>query len=116
MPRLKTETFGAGDLSWLGSTHGIANGRTEKLDISTFTSGTHYPNGYLPSGLPVALVSGVLVPYVATEGTTTGSWRPRRLPADRPGHRRCRGHRRPGDRPRPRPRVQAAHHVRRAHR
>ena len=73
MPRLKTETFGAGDLSWLGSAHGIANGRTEKLDISTFTANTHYPNGYLPSGLPVALVSGVLVPYVATEGTTTGN-------------------------------------------
>lgn len=73
MPRLKTETFGGGDQSWLGSTHGIANARTEILDISTFTAGTHYPNGYIPSGLPVAKVSGVLVPYDATEGTTTGA-------------------------------------------
>lgn len=73
MPRLKSETFGAGDLSWLGSDHGIANGRTEKLDISTFTAGTHYPDGYIKSGTPVSLVGGVLVPYVATEGTTTGN-------------------------------------------
>lgn len=73
MPRMKTETFGGGDQSWLGSTHGIANARTEILDISAFTAGTHYPNGYIPSGLPVAKVSGVLVPYDATEGTTTGA-------------------------------------------
>lgn len=73
MPRMKSETFGGGDQSWLGSTHGIANARTEILDISAFTAGTHYPNGYIPSGLPVAKVSGVLVPYDATEGTTTGA-------------------------------------------
>lgn len=71
MPRLKTETFGGGDQSWLGSAHGIANARTEVLDISAFTAGTHYPNGYIPSGLPVAKVGGVLVPYDATEATTT---------------------------------------------
>lgn len=73
MPGLKTETFGGGDQSWLGSTHGIANARTEVLDISTFTAGTHYPNGFIPSGLPVAKVGGVLVPYDATEGTTTNA-------------------------------------------
>lgn len=73
MPRLKNETLGGGDQSWLGSTHGIANARTEVLDISTFTAGTHYPNGYIPSGLPVAKVGGVLVPYDATEGTTTAA-------------------------------------------
>ncbi|WP_236121043.1 head decoration protein [Cellulomonas palmilytica] len=73
MPRLTTETFGGGDLSWLGSTHGINDARTEILDISTFTAGTHYPNGYIPAGLPVAKVGGVLVPYDATEGTTTGA-------------------------------------------
>lgn len=73
MPRMKTETFTSGDMSWLGSAHGIRNARTELLDISTFTVGTHYPNGYIPSGLPVAKVGGVLVPYDATEGTTTGA-------------------------------------------
>lgn len=73
MPRLKTETFGSGDQSWLGSDHGIFNGRTELLDISTFTSGTHYPDGYIPSGTPVAKVGGVLVPYDDTQGTTTNA-------------------------------------------
>ena len=65
MPRLKTETFGAGDQSWLGSAHGIWNCRTETIDISAFTAGTHYPNGYLPSGLPLAKVAGLLVPYAS---------------------------------------------------
>lgn len=74
MPRLKTETFGGGDQSWIGSgAPHLAEGRTEILDISTFTAGTHYPNGYIPSGLPVAKVGGVLVPYDATEATTTNA-------------------------------------------
>ena len=74
MPRMKTETFGGGDQSWIGAgAHGITDARTEILDISTFTAGTHYPNGYIPSGLPVAKVGGVLVPYDATEGTTTNA-------------------------------------------
>ncbi|MFF2621238.1 hypothetical protein [Oerskovia jenensis] len=73
MPGLKSETFGAGDQSWLGSTHGIGNARSEKLDISTFTAGTHFPNGYIPSGLPVAKVGGVLVPYDPTEATVTNA-------------------------------------------
>lgn len=73
MPRLKTETYGAGDQSWLGSTHGINECRTEILDISAFTAGTHYPDGYIPSGTPVAKVGGLLVPYDSTEGTTTNA-------------------------------------------
>lgn len=73
MPRLKTETIGTGDQSWLGSSHGIHECRTEVLDISTFTAGTHYPNGYIPSGTPVAKVGGMLVPYDSTEATTTNA-------------------------------------------
>ena len=73
MPRLKTETVGTGDQSWLGSSHGIHECRTEILDVSTFTAGTHYPNGYIPSGTPVAKVGGMLVPYDSTEGTTTNA-------------------------------------------
>lgn len=73
MPRMKSETYGAGDQSWLGSAHGIYNGRTETVDISAFTAGTHYPNGYIPSGSPVALVGGLLVPYDKTEATVTGA-------------------------------------------
>lgn len=73
MPRMKTETFGAGDQSWLGSAHNIWECRTEVLDISAFTEGTHYPNGYIPSGTPVALVADKLVPYTSAEGTTTNA-------------------------------------------
>ena len=73
MPRLKTETYGPGDQSWLGSAHGLGNARTETLDISAFTAGTHYPNGYIPSGTPVAKVGGVLVPYDGTEATVDGA-------------------------------------------
>lgn len=73
MPRYVSETFGAGDQSWLGSADGIYECRTAPLDISAFTANDHYPDGYIRSGTPVALVSGVLVPYVAAEGTTTGA-------------------------------------------
>lgn len=73
MPRLSSETIGSGDQSWLGSSHGIRNARTETIDISTFTANTHYPNGYIPSGTPVAIVSGLAVPYDVTTGTTTGA-------------------------------------------
>ncbi len=73
MPRVKSETFGSGDQSWLASSHGIRNCRTEMLNLSAFTANTHYPNGYIPSGTPMAKVSGLLVPYTSAEGTTTGA-------------------------------------------
>lgn len=71
MPNLKTEHYGSGDQSWLGSTHGIGNARTVTLDVSTFTKNTHYPDGYLKSGLPLAIVSGKAALYVS--GGTGGA-------------------------------------------
>jgi len=73
MPRLKTETSNSGDMSWLDSGHAIRNSRTEVVNVSAFTAGTHYPNGYIPSGTPVAKVGGLLVPYTSAEATTTGA-------------------------------------------
>lgn len=73
MPRLKSETFGTGDQTWLGSAHGIHNARTETANTSAFTAATHYPDGYIKSGTPVAIVSGLVVPYDVTAGTTTGA-------------------------------------------
>jgi hypothetical protein len=73
MPRMSTQTFGTGDQSWLGSAHNIRNARTEQVNVSAFTAGTHYPNGYIPSGTPVAKVGGLLVPYDSLEATTTGA-------------------------------------------
>ncbi len=73
MPRLYSETIGTGDQSWLDSAHGLRTARTEVIDISAFTAATHYPNGYIPSGTPVAKVGGMLVPYTSAEVTTTGA-------------------------------------------
>lgn len=63
MPRLSEETFGAGDQSWLGSTHGIYNCRTVAPDPALFTT-TAYPDG-VPSGTPLGLVTatGLFGPY-----------------------------------------------------
>lgn len=73
MPRLISTNLSTGDQSWLGSDHGLFTARTETINVSAFTPATHYPNGYLPSGFPVAKVSGLLVPYDPTAGTTTGA-------------------------------------------
>jgi hypothetical protein len=73
MPRYTTESFGSGNMSWLGSAHAINSARTAMLDISAFTPATHYPDGYIRSGTPVARVGDALVPYDATEGTVTAA-------------------------------------------
>jgi hypothetical protein len=54
--------------SWLLSPHGTDPGTTPSitLDISAFTAGTHYPDGYIMSGEPLAeLGSGLYAPYAA---------------------------------------------------
>lgn len=63
MPKLKTEHYGSGDTSWLGSTHGIGNARTVTLDPAKFTKATHYPDGHVKSGQPLAIVGDFAVPY-----------------------------------------------------
>lgn len=73
MPRFKSETIGTGDMSWLGSAHNIRGARTEQVNVSAFTAATHYPNGYIPSGTPVAKVAGLLVPYDSAEATVAGA-------------------------------------------
>lgn len=74
--RYETPTLSEGDQTWLASTRGITKGRTVKLNIASFTVDT--AKGYIPSGTPLALVTSddaglEAVPYVATEGTTTGA-------------------------------------------
>lgn len=73
MPKLRTENFGSGDQSWLGSTHGIRNARTAVIDISAFTAATHYPDGYLRSGTEVnAADETAIKPYTGVAGETLG--------------------------------------------
>jgi len=47
------KTYGAEDQSWLGSAHGTNAIQTITIDTSGFTKATHYPGGYLKSGLPL---------------------------------------------------------------
>lgn len=51
--------------SWLLSQHGTDPGTNPgiTLDASLFTAGTHYPNGYLPSGTVISPAGG---PYSGT--------------------------------------------------
>ncbi|MCK8670998.1 potassium transporter [Rhodococcus sp. HM1] len=51
--KITTESFGQDDQSWLASAHGTDTARSINLDVSTFTAGTHYPEGALKSGLPL---------------------------------------------------------------
>lgn len=71
---IRTETFGSGDQTWLGSAHGTDAAKPATLDQSAFTEGTHFPSGYIPSGTPLALITGTGLygPYtVAGAGSLT---------------------------------------------
>lgn len=73
MPRMRTETFGEGDMSWLASDHGIFSCRTSVIDISTFAKATHYPDGYLRSGTEVNVASESAVkPWTGAAGEKLG--------------------------------------------
>jgi hypothetical protein len=70
-----TEQFGSDDQSWLGSAHGTDATETISLDTSLFTAGTHYPDGYFKSGLPLGKITatGKYGPYsdAASDGRQT---------------------------------------------
>ena len=78
-----TESFDSENHSWLGSARGTQSTRSITLKTSTFTSGTHYPDGYFKSGLAIALPTsganaGYAVPVAARANevktvTVTGS-------------------------------------------
>lgn len=54
---LKTETFAQDRRDWLGSAHGTDAPVSITLDVSTFTKATHYPDGFLKSGLPLGKIT-----------------------------------------------------------
>lgn len=62
-----TEAWTVEDRSWLGSRDGTEFTRTITLRLASFTSGTHYPNGFIPSGMLLAKI---------TSGTGTGMYGP----------------------------------------
>ncbi|MFE7475226.1 head decoration protein [Streptomyces sp. NPDC057575] len=78
-PMTTTETVTA-DRRWLRNLHGSGMNATITLDVSKFTSGTHYlaatattPQAVFKSGLPLGKItaSGLYAPYAsgATDGT-----------------------------------------------
>lgn len=84
MPGLKTVNYGTGDYSWLRSTDGLDDSSTTAVvDISDFTAGTHFPDGYLRSGTPVRIddlddirpwadVSGAVLGFLKGDFKTDG--------------------------------------------
>jgi hypothetical protein len=67
MTEISVSTVGyqAEKRSWLLGPHGTEPGtnRGITLDASLFTAGTHYPNGYIPSGTVISPAGG---PYSGT--------------------------------------------------
>jgi len=59
--------LGRDDPSWLGSARGTSQAQSVALIMSAFTAATHYPGGYLPSGLPLGQFSS---------GPNTGNYGP----------------------------------------
>lgn len=72
---LQTTTYQVADRRWLLSPHGTDYTPGVTLDVSKFTAGTHYPNGYIPSGTVVGRVTatGKVGPYddAASDGRQT---------------------------------------------
>lgn len=70
---LQSTSYQVGDRRWLLAEPDVKINVT--LDISKFTSGTHYPNGYIPSGTVLGIVTtgGLAGPYddAASDGRQT---------------------------------------------
>ncbi|MCW2543386.1 MAG: VWBp37 [Frankiales bacterium] len=70
-----TTSYALDDLSWLASQHGVEAAESITLLKSAFTANTHYPDGFLKSGLPLGKInaSGKYGPYndAASDGTET---------------------------------------------
>lgn len=55
--KVRETTYISEDMRWLGSAHGTEMTDTITLNLSLFTAGTHFPNGFLPSGLVLGKVT-----------------------------------------------------------
>jgi hypothetical protein len=70
---MQTRAYQVGDRRWLLAEPDVKFNET--LDISKFTAGTHFPNGFIPSGTVVGRVTAtqLLGPYLdaASDGTQT---------------------------------------------
>ena len=76
---VRTVSYGSGNHTWLGSSHGTNNAIGVTIDVEALTETDHYPNGYLPAGTVLANItsSGLRAPYDPADtpagiGTATG--------------------------------------------
>lgn len=62
---IRSASYGQEDQTWLASAHATDTGETITLNASLFTLGTHYPAGYLKSGIVLGKVTatGLYGPY-----------------------------------------------------
>lgn len=56
MPQLTRKFWKRGDRRWLGSTHALDNAKSVRPDPALFTA-ANYPDGYVPSGTPLGVVT-----------------------------------------------------------
>lgn len=63
-----TESWQAENREWLGSRDGTDVTQTITLATSTFTAGTHFPDGFVPSGTVLGLITA--------NGATKGMYGP----------------------------------------
>jgi hypothetical protein len=72
---VQTTSYQVEKRSWLLSQHGTDPGTTPSitLDVSAFTAGVHYPNGYIPSGTALAKITatGLYGPYTVSNEVQT---------------------------------------------
>lgn len=65
---VRRSTFQSENRSWLRGPDGTGPGDNPSivLDVSAFTAGTHYPNGFIPSGTVLGKItaSGLYGPYL----------------------------------------------------
>ncbi|CAM5386776.1 hypothetical protein SMICM304S_02362 [Streptomyces microflavus] len=54
---LVTESFSQDKRDWLQGAHGTDIVPSVTLDVSKFTAGTHYPDGYVKSGIPLGRIT-----------------------------------------------------------
>lgn len=66
----RSESFGAGDQSWLGSRHGTETPKSVTLNPTSWTAKTS--DGRIKSGEPFAMSNGLAVPYDASDGGGSG--------------------------------------------
>lgn len=72
---VETTSYQTENRSWLASNFGTDEPRSITLDISAFTAGTHYPNGFIPAGMILGKITatGIYGPYsdAAVDGRQT---------------------------------------------